>query len=122
MVSTNPDDKEYVKLKQRQRMIDAVMIQLKNHDCLASHKYKKKPISSTLKRLVWNHHIGEMVGKTKCLCCRLTEITQLSFHCGHVLAEVNGGGTTLSNLRPICQNCNSSMGTKNMNAFMNTLV
>ena len=82
---------------------------------------KKKTIPSTVKKLVWNTNIGEEIGKTKCLCCRSTDITQLSFNCGHIIAEVNGGNTIVSNLKPICQNCNSSMGTKNMNEFMLSL-
>ena len=84
-------------------------------------KTKKKSISSTIKKLVWNTNIGEDIGKAKCLCCKSTDITQLSFNCGHIIAEANGGDTIVSNLRPICQNCNSSMGTKNMNDFMETL-
>ena len=82
---------------------------------------KKKTIPSTVKKLVWNTNIGEEIGKTKCLCCRSTDITQLSFNCGHIIAEVNGGNTIVSNLKPICQNCNSSMGTKNMNEFILSL-
>jgi hypothetical protein len=84
-------------------------------------KTKKKPISATIKRLVWNKWIGEEIGKAKCLCCNLTAITQLSFNAGHIIAESNGGETNVSNLKPICQNCNSSMGTKNMIDFMKTL-
>ena len=84
-------------------------------------KTKKKHISSTIKKLVWNTNIGEEIGKSKCLCCKSTDITQLSFNCGHIIAEANGGDTIVSNLRPICQNCNSNMGTKNMNDFMETL-
>ena len=83
-------------------------------------KSNKKKISATLKRLVWNTNIGEEIGKTKCLCCKSTDISQMSFHCGHVVAEANGGELIVSNLKPICQNCNSSMGTKNMNDFMDT--
>ena len=82
---------------------------------------KKKAISSTIKKLVWNTNIGEEIGKSKCMCCKSTDITQMSFNCGHVVAEANGGETIVSNLKPICQNCNSSMGTKNMNEFMLTL-
>jgi len=84
-------------------------------------KTKKKTISSTMKKLVWNTNIGEEIGKTKCLCCKSTDITQLSFNCGHIIAEANGGETIVSNLKPICQNCNSSMATKNMQDFMDTL-
>jgi 5-methylcytosine-specific restriction endonuclease McrA len=85
-------------------------------------KKKKKPIPATIKRLVWNTHIGEEFGRSKCLCCKITDITQLSFNCGHIIAESNGGELKVSNLMPICQNCNSSMGTKNMNEFMKTLL
>jgi hypothetical protein len=81
-------------------------------------KKKKTSISSTMKKLVWNTNIGEEMGKAKCKCCNSTDITQMSFHCGHIIAEANGGKTIVSNLKPICQNCNSSMGTKNMNNFM----
>jgi len=84
-------------------------------------KKKKKTISATIKRLVWNTNIGEDIGKSKCLCCNSTDITQMSFNCGHIIAEANGGETIVSNLKPICQNCNSSMGSKNMNEFMKSL-
>jgi 5-methylcytosine-specific restriction endonuclease McrA len=85
-------------------------------------KPKKKPISSTIKKLVWNTNIGEEIGKAKCVCCKSTDITQMSFNCGHVISEHNGGETIVSNLKPICQNCNSSMGTKDMNEFMLSLM
>ena len=79
---------------------------------------KKKSIPLTLKRNVWNKHIGESIGKTLCTCCKLTEITQLNFSCGHIVSEHNGGELKLPNLKPICVSCNSSMGTKNMDEFI----
>lgn len=82
---------------------------------------KKQSISSTMKKLVWNMTIGEEIGKSKCVCCKSTYITQMSFHCGHVIPESRGGETIVSNLRPICQNCNSSMGQMNMDDFIKTL-
>lgn len=81
-------------------------------------KYPRKAIPAAVKRLVWNKYVGEHIGKTKCLCCRVTDISQLSFNCGHVVAEASGGQTVISNLRPICQNCNSSMSTANMMDFI----
>jgi 5-methylcytosine-specific restriction endonuclease McrA len=91
-----------------------------NNNMIDKKQKKKKPISAAIKRLVWNTHIGEDIGKYKCLCCKTTDITQMSFNCGHIIAEANGGEAIVSNLKPICQNCNSSMGTKNMNDFMNS--
>ncbi len=94
----------------------------KTDDTIESCKTnKKKSISATVKRLVWNKNIGEAIGKSKCLCCETTDITQMSFHCGHIIAKIKGGETIVSNLKPICQNCNSSMGSKNMNEFKVTL-
>ena len=83
---------------------------------------KKQTISATIKKLVWNMHIGEEIGKAKCVCCKSSYISQMSFHCGHIIAESKGGELIVSNLRPICQNCNSSMGNKNMEEFMKTLL
>ncbi len=81
-------------------------------------KPKKKPIPVALKRNVWNKWIGEAIGKSKCMCCKLTEITMLNFACGHIIAEANGGELKLDNLKPICVSCNSSMGTQNMNTYI----
>ena len=111
------DTPKYAKLFIRTAQLMAVPIQ-KEKEKEKEKKKKKKPIPATIKRLVWNTHIGEEIGKAKCLCCKITDITQLSFNCGHIIAEYNGGQLIVSNLKPICQNCNSSMGTKDMNEFM----
>ena len=81
-------------------------------------KPKKKTIPPLLKIKVWNKHIGEEIGKAKCLCCKLQDIFQASFSCGHIIAESNGGELKLDNLKPICASCNSSMGIKNMNDYI----
>jgi hypothetical protein len=81
-------------------------------------KYKKKSIPLTLKRKVWDYWIGESVGKTKCPCCKLSDITQMNFSCGHIVPESQGGALTVQNLKPICSSCNSSMGTQHMQEFI----
>jgi hypothetical protein len=79
----------------------------------------RKNIPLVTRRLVWNKYIGEDIGKYKCYCCKSTDITQLSFHCGHVISKKKGGKDVVKNLRPICQSCNSSMRTTNMYDFIN---
>ena len=79
--------------------------------------YKKQSIPKALKIAVWNKYFGEDVGKAKCLCCDITDITQMKFHTGHVVAEAKGGELNIDNLRPICESCNKSMGTRNMDDF-----
>ena len=81
-------------------------------------RYKKKSISKLLQRQVWAASFGDSVGKAKCLCCGMTDITQLSFVCGHIIAEANGGETSVNNMRAICMSCNQSMRTRSMLEFM----
>ena len=77
----------------------------------------KKTIPKVLKDHVWARCIGDMVGTAKCLCCGINEIKMNSFHCGHIVAEANGGSLDIDNLRPICASCNLSMGTEHMTEF-----
>jgi HNH endonuclease len=78
---------------------------------------RKKNIPITLKRAVWDTYIGAEKGMAPCMCCEKTMIQQMQFHCGHVIAEAEGGKTNVENLRPICAQCNLSMGKKNLYEF-----
>lgn len=80
-------------------------------------KTKKATIPSYVKTLVWNQYVGEDMPRTRCLCCRKAWINYQGFHCGHVIAEANGGDLTITNLRPICAGCNLAMKTENMQEF-----
>lgn len=80
--------------------------------------YKKKNIPKQVKILCWNLYIGEDKNSSKCVCCNSTTINITSFHCGHVIAEVNGGETNINNLRPVCSGCNLSMASMNMDDFI----
>lgn len=88
--------------------------------CLRSvspQRIRKATIPKTLKSRVWTFYIGNNIGQTKCLCCNNFDILQMNFECGHVLAESCGGETTVDNLRPICSQCNKSMGNMHMVEF-----
>ena len=80
-------------------------------------RYRKATIPKTLRAAVWNKYIGEEIGATACIVCKNNRISQLNFVCGHVVAESCGGPTTVSNLRPICSQCNLSMGKQNLYQF-----
>ncbi len=82
---------------------------------------EKVNIPKIKKQEIWYHYIGEEIGKTKCFCCSINNITQLEFHCGHIIAKSLGGELSLDNLRPICSKCNLSMGNENMIDFMTRL-
>jgi 5-methylcytosine-specific restriction endonuclease McrA len=112
------DSEEFKKTKSTKHNTKKADSDLVEGDVKKSTKTKKKPIPPNLKRNVWNKYIGEDIGKAKCTCCRLVDITQLSFHCGHIIAEAKGGELKMDNLKPICQSCNSSMSTMNMNEYI----
>ena len=78
---------------------------------------KKRNIPKRVKDLSWEKWVGKDVATHACLCCEKAEIRMNSFHCGHVVAEVHGGLTEPDNLRPICADCNLSMGRENFNDF-----
>lgn len=79
---------------------------------------KKESIPAAVKTLVWNKWIGEKVAEGGCYACRVTSINMRHFHCGHVVSEKHGGGLTIDNLRPVCANCNLSMGSMNMHEYI----
>lgn len=82
-------------------------------------KYVKKKIPQALRNSVWVTYVGRVyIGK--CFCCGTEEISHANFACGHIKSEVNGGLTSLENLRPVCVSCNSSMGTTDMDEFKKT--
>ena len=74
--------------------------------------YKKAHISKTIKTAVWETYTDKYKIKCPIDICR-NNITALNFDCGHIISERNGGKLELYNLRPICHQCNCSMGSKN---------
>lgn len=84
-------------------------------------KVYKTKLNSVIRYATWNRTIGVNVGVYRCLCCNTAEISQQNFQCGHIISRRNGGEDVLDNLIPICGNCNSSMGSTNMDEFIKTL-
>ena len=78
---------------------------------------RRKKIPKAIRTIVWNKYIGAGLTSARCICCRSELIGINNWHCGHVIAEAKGGDLNINNLRPICDPCNQSMGTKSMNEF-----
>jgi 5-methylcytosine-specific restriction endonuclease McrA len=77
---------------------------------------RNKGVSSAMRCALWNQWFSETNGNGECPCCHRA-ITQQSFHAGHIVARAQGGADTLSNLVPLCPQCNTSMGTTNYHEF-----
>jgi hypothetical protein len=65
-------------------------------------------ISRELRQQVWEKSLD-----SKCMICKETELTIDSFESGHIVAKARGGPTEITNLIPICGDCNRCMGTRN---------
>jgi hypothetical protein len=78
----------------------------------------KSSLPSAVRNCVWNTYIGIELKQGLCFCCKIEPITFGNFECGHIVARSNGGNDTIQNLRPVCGLCNKSMGTMNMESFM----
>lgn len=67
-------------------------------------------IPSTVRNSVWNTYVGAT--KKTSFCCGTKRISTANHHCGHIQSKKMGGSMKIENLRPICGQCNTSMGTK----------
>ena len=88
-----------------------------NNEYELKPKTKREPIPQIVRFAVWENSFGKVV-EGKCVCCKKTTISITNFDCGHIISNRDGGKANTENLRPICKTCNSSMGTKNMNEFI----
>lgn len=79
---------------------------------------KRKNIPKAVKGACWNENIGPDNASGQCFTGCLNIISQQNFQVGHIIAVSNGGSDELSNLKPICQQCNTSMGDQNMDEFI----
>lgn len=78
---------------------------------------QRKKIPKVLKDKVWNTYIGVDNGIGECYCCQEV-IDSKHFEAGHIISHKNGGDINLDNLRPVCDRCNKSISTDNMNDFI----
>jgi len=76
---------------------------------------KRKPIAKCVKVNVWKRDFGEEFDG-KCYLCP-SMMARDKFDAGHIVAWVKGGADHINNLRPICHDCNMSMGDNNMDEF-----
>ena len=73
---------------------------------------RKDSIPKRIREMVWNTHNGEKY-TSKCYVTWCNNyINVFNYQVGHDIPESKGGTMDLDNLKPICGNCNQSMGNK----------
>jgi 5-methylcytosine-specific restriction endonuclease McrA len=73
---------------------------------------KRRNVPQKIRQMTWRTYIGDSMDG-HCWCCS-EDITFEKWQAGHVIPASKGGPDTVANLRPICNSCKLSMGTKNM--------
>ena len=83
-------------------------------------KQKRDAVSAKDRKEVWkNEFKGALEGKCPIGCgVLLVRDEKNGWDCGHVVSHKNGGREDVSNLRPICKNCNGKMGTQNWDEYV----
>ena len=79
--------------------------------------YKKESIPKTVRNCLWINYYGDARIGT-CQCCKREYISIDNYHVGHIIAEANGGSTSLDNLIPMCMLCNTSIQKQNVHEFV----
>lgn len=72
----------------------------------------KATIPRLLKYAVWTHYVGSVFDSNCTVKWCKAPINPFTFEVGHNIPESKGGKTTIENLRPICSQCNKSMGNR----------
>ncbi len=76
-------------------------------------KPKKEKITLAMREQIWKKYIGRVID-CPCPVCQTRLISMTDFSAGHIVAEATGGATDITNLVPICGNCNSRMSTMDL--------
>ena len=99
--------------KQKQRKNLTGWPRIRRHARLMDRAYiKKSAIPKALREQVWLTHVGPVFAHKCFVTWCNNNISVFNFHVGHDIAESRGGATEISNLRPICPQCNLSMGNR----------
>jgi len=87
-------------------------------DYLFRGEIKRKKISQRDRNKIWDDEFGHTVDRAMCPICERNEVRRHQFALGHINSLFKGGPDELSNMRPICFQCNTEMGTMDMNEYI----
>ncbi len=108
-------EKQYEKIENQEKENEKLSMIINKGEKI--RKINDKNLPKAVRAKVWKKYIGLEIGIGECYCCG-GDLKQIHFECGHVISRSNGGSDAIENLRPICSLCNKSMGTRNMDEFI----
>ena len=81
-------------------------------DSLNTQTHHKETIPKRIRELVWTTHNNETFTHKCYVTWCDNNINVFNFQVGHDIPESKGGTLDIDNLKPICGNCNLSMGNR----------
>ena len=97
------------------KYVPVTNIQLCCQDCVKNRIYQTHNANSRLN--VWLAYFGPTYTE-KCFCCHRNTLKYFdSWHVAHFVAQSKGGSDKISNLRPVCAQCNLTMGSSSIEDF-----
>jgi len=81
------------------------------------HTPGKKDVPLTYKKQVWSSYYGGVITRAICPCCMTYDIERDDHQLGHIHPESRGGTDLITNVRPICKECNTLMGATHLYTF-----
>lgn len=110
----------YIGIYNNYEWLDRIIYKLKNKkdytDMMHYCGTNRVKINKKRRREVWEKRNGPSSTQGPCFVCQ-QNISIHDFECGHVESVFYGGGIGLSNLEPICRECNKAMGTENLEDY-----
>jgi 5-methylcytosine-specific restriction endonuclease McrA len=110
----------YIGIYNNFEWLNRIMYKLKNKteygDVMHYCGTNRVKINKKRRREVWEKRNGSSSTQGACFVCQ-QHISIHDFECGHVNSVFYGGGIELSNLEPICRECNNAMSADNLEDY-----
>ena len=98
------------------------IINISSKPITTNEHYLKEHIPKRVRELVWTTYNGKVFSCNCYVTWCDNKLNVFNFQVGHDLPESKGGTLDIDNLKPICSNCNLSMGNKYTITEWNKLV
>ena len=81
------------------------------------YKFINKDPNRNKRNDIYHKNIGSD-HESICKFCNIHKIYISNFHTGHIISKKNGGTSEIKNLYPLCGTCNTSMGSLDMDIYI----
>ncbi len=81
------------------------------------NSHKRIKVSAAMRASLWNKYYGDETNKGTCILCKC-ELKMSQYHVSHIQSLKENGTYNQDNLTIMCSKCNTSLGSKNLNDYL----